>query len=550
MKKLIILILLISCSNAFAIIGSFRSARPMTINVAANDAVQAIKDGADYVCTGTDDQVEINLALADGAVELSAGTFNISDSVLMLDDSTLRGQGPGSILKRTQIDDYAIIWSSIKTNVLISDLVTDGNKSVLGDPANLDADQNVNISRSFNVTLLRVLSRNSPGQGIQILASDNLDGLGGGNIRVLQCTSIDNAVRGLYAQGILDGVLFDNCYVEGNDFSGILVGMNLCTNITVSNCFFKNNGDVTGPAGGTRPEIEMQAFDGLISSGVGAAGRSRGLSFVNNTVIRDEAPANYTTANSMMMFVGPYMRDVLISGNNFVHHVEGQYYGIEITGPVSNLKFTNNTYTSSNTSWPSYPVRLQITSTPSIWVADTEYRNMNTVIPIAGVSGFRYIANVTDVDNRTSGSGEPTWPLYEGGTVVDNDITWEAVEDHGVYNSVFADNQFFTDAYSFGIIEGKHKNIQFIGNVFSCRLYGNIYFGSVTNPSSHLLFEGNTFVHRSVGATERYLINDADTETDYCIVKNNFWTSQTGLENLGAGVGGGDNNVVSDNLEN
>lgn len=91
---------------------------PMVLTVAANNASASIKARADYVCTGTNDEVVINTALAalpttGGKVQLSAGTFNIGASIWVLrDGTTLQGAGisdrasgtagaTGTLLQRT-----------------------------------------------------------------------------------------------------------------------------------------------------------------------------------------------------------------------------------------------------------------------------------------------------------------------------------------------------------------------------------------------------------------------------------------------------------------
>ena len=82
--------------------------------VASNDAPASVKAGADYVCDGVNDQVEINAALVlaaplqtynplspagaaqRGVVMLTGGRFNIGGSILMQTGTTLQGQGRGT----------------------------------------------------------------------------------------------------------------------------------------------------------------------------------------------------------------------------------------------------------------------------------------------------------------------------------------------------------------------------------------------------------------------------------------------------------------------
>lgn len=76
--------------------------------VAASDAPQAIKDRAQYLCDGTDDQVQIQAAhdsfTTGGKVILSVGTFNISAAISIDNDSfTLEGSGNVKPTGATQI---------------------------------------------------------------------------------------------------------------------------------------------------------------------------------------------------------------------------------------------------------------------------------------------------------------------------------------------------------------------------------------------------------------------------------------------------------------
>jgi hypothetical protein len=74
---------------------------PYPFMVAASNAPQAVKDMAMYVTDGTDDQVEINAAIvaaSPGKVILSSGKFNITSSIVLLDNTVLEGQGWGPAL--------------------------------------------------------------------------------------------------------------------------------------------------------------------------------------------------------------------------------------------------------------------------------------------------------------------------------------------------------------------------------------------------------------------------------------------------------------------
>ncbi|MCK5642458.1 MAG: right-handed parallel beta-helix repeat-containing protein, partial [Gammaproteobacteria bacterium] len=81
---------------------------PATLIVAASDAAPQSKLGADFVCDGTADEVQINaaisaaLAIGGGTVVLSEGTFVLGNSIVMASGVTLQGQGYSTLI---QYDD-------------------------------------------------------------------------------------------------------------------------------------------------------------------------------------------------------------------------------------------------------------------------------------------------------------------------------------------------------------------------------------------------------------------------------------------------------------
>lgn len=68
--------------------------------MAASNASTKSKAQADYVCSGTDDQVQINAALAMGEVhiQLSEGFFYITDDINLGVRDSLTGQGNSTML--------------------------------------------------------------------------------------------------------------------------------------------------------------------------------------------------------------------------------------------------------------------------------------------------------------------------------------------------------------------------------------------------------------------------------------------------------------------
>ena len=113
------------------------------MRVAASDAYQASKDAADFVCDGTDDQVEINQAIelifvavdfSQGRVLLSEGHFSVGAPILVHAGTTLLGMGIEAtfITKENGNDSDGIVaaWGTATSYFYeIKELTLDGNKA-------------------------------------------------------------------------------------------------------------------------------------------------------------------------------------------------------------------------------------------------------------------------------------------------------------------------------------------------------------------------------------------------------------------------------------
>ena len=113
------------------------TAKSVTKIVAASNASQSLKDAADYVATGTNDQNTINTALtaaAGGIVYLTEGTFSISAAISIPNTTVLAGAGNGSLitLPNAQNGTYNMLQNTdttTGTDIVIRDLKIDGNRA-------------------------------------------------------------------------------------------------------------------------------------------------------------------------------------------------------------------------------------------------------------------------------------------------------------------------------------------------------------------------------------------------------------------------------------
>ena len=135
-KLFVLFVLAIFLINTAAVFGT-------TYLVAADDAPPAVKAAADYVCDGTDDEVEINNAIiaasTDDIVQLSQGNFKINNTgkpntwiYINKSNITLQGNGPTGAARTTLKDhqggnSYIIIsdGSSSPSNITVKDLEID-----------------------------------------------------------------------------------------------------------------------------------------------------------------------------------------------------------------------------------------------------------------------------------------------------------------------------------------------------------------------------------------------------------------------------------------
>lgn len=91
-----------------------------SILVAASNAPPSVRQAAQYVCDGLNDQTTIHWAMNElgdqgGLIQLSEGTFYCTSAVRMKRQVALCGKGPATILRA----DYS--WNSWETAVLVSD---------------------------------------------------------------------------------------------------------------------------------------------------------------------------------------------------------------------------------------------------------------------------------------------------------------------------------------------------------------------------------------------------------------------------------------------
>lgn len=106
--------------------------------VAASDTPDSVKAMADYVCDGTDDQIEIQSAIAalpdgGGKVLLLGGRYNVSKTaehycIGLRSRTTLEGLGWGTVIYLVDNADATVVRGYKVEKAVVRDLAIDGNK--------------------------------------------------------------------------------------------------------------------------------------------------------------------------------------------------------------------------------------------------------------------------------------------------------------------------------------------------------------------------------------------------------------------------------------
>lgn len=280
------------------------------VTVAASDTPAAVKSAADYACTGTGDEVTINTAIAaltnGGTVQLLAGTFNISSSIVFtavkqrligagMGATTIQGNGTnvGTFVKPTAAGLSQLFLSDLK---IITTVATTGTGFDFSDTANCYVD-NVRVE---DCALGMNLDDNSAVTGAS--------------------QTFYHSYRNL--------VLFntDNCIKIGTGANSTQPNMHQFYNIR---CRPRTGG---AGAGLTTNDVRGLLFNGLdVEPGTGtgitgvkllnSTGASREITFVNCWLEGNDTNASIASGSARISFIGgtitaPLTTNISDSGTN------------------------------------------------------------------------------------------------------------------------------------------------------------------------------------------------------------------------------------------
>jgi hypothetical protein len=284
--------------------GSGGGSSSAALVVAASDASTHSKTGADYLCDGTGDQVEINNAIAalpttGGCVVLTEGTFNIASSILIQNDNvTLVGAGTGqrtggtqtgvgSKLKAASGVTSAVVLVQRAANdrpvygVLLRDFLVDGNSIGTGVDgitfrSNRGLIDHVHVHYctgngfrvqgyaspqwdTYDTEFAFCQAGNNGGAGIYLDTNANDVHITGGSLynnaygfrfagssaQIANVHTYDNTINNYFFDGGGSRTKVGNCKIEGADQHGVNIDSTNggYSDIQFTGCNFANNGD-------------------------------------------------------------------------------------------------------------------------------------------------------------------------------------------------------------------------------------------------------------------------------------------------------------------
>ncbi|MCG2712623.1 MAG: right-handed parallel beta-helix repeat-containing protein [Candidatus Omnitrophica bacterium] len=271
--------------------------------VAASNSLDTSR--ADYICDGTDDQVEIQAAIDDlgtvgGAVYLMEGTFNISASInldnVAPDDSnkSIIGTGKGSVLKlAAAIGSTGVIKTYYVNKILITNLMIDGNSKLGSEVTGLL------LNKTDYSKIAGVWIENMSGTGITIGYNQ------GAKYNIIINNHIQFNKRGIY-----------------NTFGGGVTGSSVDNNIISQNVISNNSysGIQTYTYGGAGFKNNVISNNSICSNGASGINLDGYCGNDYNNIIIDN---NVNFNSSFGINLASYCRYSVVVGNNVSNNTNG-----------------------------------------------------------------------------------------------------------------------------------------------------------------------------------------------------------------------------------
>jgi parallel beta-helix repeat protein len=270
----------------------------------------------DYLCDGTDDQVEIIQALNDlpatgGEVVILDGTYNITASInIPKDNVSLRGNGNATILKRmynsTNTDSGStakgLITLNGKSGCKIQGLQIDGNKATYTASYN----SGIHLYSSSNNTVTSNTCNNNNNSGIYLFSSSS-DNTVTGN-------TCNNNYYGISLYSSSNNTVTGNIY-NNNNYGIYLSALSSDNTVTGNTC--DNNNYGIHLYSSSNNTVTSNTYNNNNSYGIYLYSSSNNNTVTGNTCIRGTGtPEDYTTDQHTILLSGTDNDYNLISSNN------------------------------------------------------------------------------------------------------------------------------------------------------------------------------------------------------------------------------------------
>ena len=287
------------------------------------------EDDCDYLCDGTDDQVEINAAIqalpsGGGEVVILDGTYNITAAIAMNKYNVkLSGNGNATVLKRmwdSSMNEGVITITATNGGCCVENIFVDGNKSAYSSNSN----SGIYLSGSSNNTVTGNTCNNS-NSGIYLSGSSN---------NTVTGNTCNNNNSGIYLSSSSNNTITGNtCNNSKNygiflfDSSNNTITGNTCNDSKYYGIYLSDssNNTITGNT--------------CNNSGYGIQlYKSSNNTITGNTYIRGEGTSSdYTSSQHTIYLISTKNNYNLISSNNIM----GKNY---VSGGGTGNTFVNNKY--------------------------------------------------------------------------------------------------------------------------------------------------------------------------------------------------------------
>lgn len=230
----------VSSSNLSA---THKITRSATLVIAASDSSAKSKAQADYVCDGTDDNVEIQAAIdalptGGGTVLLLEGVFRVATDIAMRSNVTLEGTGFSTILMLNPNTNKNIITATDVSNFCIQSMLLDGNKDNNTDQNNILLQNGIHIEHCYRSVVSTLIIQNCEESGIHVMPVNGATGSELAYNTFLNIVSHNNTKCGMYINSYAEYMQISNCVFANNGTYGVC---NLSANLTFSSCIMCEN---------------------------------------------------------------------------------------------------------------------------------------------------------------------------------------------------------------------------------------------------------------------------------------------------------------------